>query len=188
MSKVLALLLLLATFACAISDKEIIQTGLNGLFEQNKLPQPTTIVTCIDDDTAHKLVLLAGDVFAKAAKGSPADLIALIKILKDFGSQIPKSVTDCLQDNQEILALGLKYGITPTTDESAIEKKIIAYMTLHYLQVHGWFVDLNNLWTSAKYYQVGYNGAGYLHKCLDSPQAANGDKDTIQQVLNGLFE
>ena len=42
------------------TDKEILQQGLNGLFEQNKLPDPTTIVPCIDDDTAHKIVVFIG--------------------------------------------------------------------------------------------------------------------------------
>ena len=44
------------------TDKEIIQQLLNGLFEQNKLPDPTTIVPCIDDATAHKIVVFAGQV------------------------------------------------------------------------------------------------------------------------------
>jgi carbon monoxide dehydrogenase subunit G len=190
MNKVVALLLVLVALTSALTDKEIIQTGLNGLFEQNQLPDPTTIVTCVDDDTAHKLVVFAGQVFAKAASGSPSDMIALIKLVKDFGSQIPKSVTDCLQNNKEALALGLKYGITPDTDESVIEKKIITYVTLHYLQVHGWFGDLNTLWTSGEYYKVGYNGAGYLHKVLGASTVMplNSDKDNLQQVLNGLFE
>ena len=68
---VLALVLLTQ----AITDKEIIQQALNGLFEENKLPDPTTIVPCIDDDTAHKIVVFGGEVLEKAAKGSPKDLI-----------------------------------------------------------------------------------------------------------------
>ena len=60
-----------------LTNKEIIQQGLNGLFEQNKLPDPTTIVPCIDEDTAGKIVKFIGDVLAKAAKGSISDLISL---------------------------------------------------------------------------------------------------------------
>lgn len=63
-------------------------------------------------------------------------------------------------------AFGLKYNIDDSTDTAALEKKIIAYATLHYLQVHKWFGDLNNLWVGGKYYQVGYDGAGYLHTVL----------------------
>jgi hypothetical protein len=35
--------------------------------------------------------------------------------------------------------LGVKYGIDDTTDTSALEKKVIAYVTLHYLSVHKFF-------------------------------------------------
>jgi hypothetical protein len=44
----------------AITDKDIIQSTLNGLFKQNGLPNPTTIVPCFDDATAHKVVLFVG--------------------------------------------------------------------------------------------------------------------------------
>jgi len=81
------------------TDKEIIQQGLNGLFEQNKLADPTTIVPCIDDTTAHKIVVFIGDVLEKAAKGSVSDLIALKSLIEDFGNQIPQSVKDCLDGN-----------------------------------------------------------------------------------------
>jgi len=54
------LLAILTISAFSLTDKEIIQQTLNGLFEQNKLPDPKTIVPCIDDDTAHKIVVFAG--------------------------------------------------------------------------------------------------------------------------------
>ena len=73
------------------SDKEIIQLTLNGGFEQNKLPDPTTIVPCIDDDTAHKIVVFAGVILDKAAKGSASDIPAVIQLIKDFLSQIPQA-------------------------------------------------------------------------------------------------
>ena len=69
-----------------ITDKEIIQQGLNGLFEENKLPDPTTIVPCLDDNTAHKIVVFAGEVLEKAAKGSVSDLLQLKKLIQDFGN------------------------------------------------------------------------------------------------------
>jgi len=106
---------------------------LNGLFEENKLPDPTTIVPCIDDTTAHKIVLFVGEVLEKAAKGSIADLVKLVDLINNFGDQIPKSVKDCLHGNKEFESLGFKYGIKDDTDKSAIEKKVIAYVTLHYL-------------------------------------------------------
>ena len=83
-----------------MTNKEIIQQGLNGLFEQNKLPDPTTIVPCIDEDTAGKIVVFAGDILEKAAKGSISDLISLVSLIKGFGDQIPQSVKDCLDGNK----------------------------------------------------------------------------------------
>jgi len=148
------------------TDKEIIQQALNGLFEQNKLADPTTIVPCIDDATAHKIVLFIGEILEKAAKGSVTDLVQLVNLIKSFGDQIPQSVKDCLDGNAEFKNLGLKYGITDTTDSSVIEKKVIAFVTLHYLEVHKWLGDLNTNWKAGKFYQVGNDAAMYGHKVL----------------------
>ena len=60
MRKILVLLFALLVLAQTATDKEILQQALNGLFEENKLPDPTTIVPCIDDATAHKIVVFAG--------------------------------------------------------------------------------------------------------------------------------
>lgn len=75
---------------------------------------------CIDDDTAHKIVVFAGQLLAKAASGSISDLISLVDMIKKFGDQIPQSVKDCLDGNAELVALGAKYGITPGSDPSVI--------------------------------------------------------------------
>jgi hypothetical protein len=172
----------------AITDKETIQQTLNGLFEQNKLPDPTTIVPCIDDDTASKIVAFGGQVLDKAAKGSITDLVQLVSLIKGFGDQIPQSVKDCLDGNAEFKALGVKYGIDDTTDPSVIEKKVITYVTLHYLEVHKWLGDLNTAWKAGKFYQVGFDGAGYGHKVLGVAMPEATDKEILQQALNGLFE
>lgn len=75
---------------------------------------------CIDDDTAHKIVVFAGQILEKAAKGSVSDILSIINLIKDFGNQIPQSVKDCLDGNAEFKALGLKYGIDDSTDPSVI--------------------------------------------------------------------
>ena len=108
-----------------MSDKDTIQQLLNGLFEQNKLKDPTTIVPCLDDATAHKIVIFIGDVLEKAAKGSPSDINKLVQEIKDFGDQIPQSVKDCLDGNEEFKELGKKYGIDDSSNSSAIEKKVL---------------------------------------------------------------
>ena len=87
-------------------------------------------------------------------------------MIKDFGNQIPKPVKDCLDGNEEFKALGLKYGIDDSTDTSALEKKVISYVTLHYITVHKWLGSLNDNWKAGKYYQVGFDAAGYGHTIL----------------------
>lgn len=91
-------------------------------------------------------------------------------IIKKFGDSIPQSVKDCLDGNAEFEALGLKYGIKPDSDSSAIEKKIIEYVTLHYLTVHKWLGDLDSLWESGKFYQTGFDAAKYGHVVLGSTE------------------
>ena len=164
--KHIILLTILCVSVLSLTDKEIIQTTLNGLFEQNKLADPKTILPCIDDDTAHKIVVFMGTLLDKAAKGSISDLLSLKTLIEQFGDQIPDSVKKCLDGNAEFTTLGLKYGIDNNTDTSALEKKIIAYVTLHYLTVHKWLGSLNDNWKAAKYYQVGFDAATYGHTVL----------------------
>jgi len=99
MAKNILILALLLVAAFSLTDKDILQQTLNGLFEQNKLADPKTIVPCFDDDTAHKTVLFIGTLLDKAAKGSISDLISLKDLIDQFGKQIPDSVKNCLNDN-----------------------------------------------------------------------------------------
>lgn len=62
MSKILAIFTLLLVSSMCLTNKEILQQGLNGLFTQNKLKEPTTIVPCIDEGTAKKIVDFIGVV------------------------------------------------------------------------------------------------------------------------------
>ncbi len=87
-------------------------------------------------------------------------------------NEIPQSEQDCINNSPETLAFLAKYGIDAKTDPSTIEKKLIAYATLHYLEVHKWMGGLNDDWKAAKYYKVGNDGAGYLHKALGITPAA----------------
>ena len=111
----------------------------------------------------------------------------MISLIKGFGDQIPQSVKDCLDGNTEFETLGKKYGIDNNTDESVIEKKVIAYVTLHYLEVHKWLGDLNNAWKAGKFYQVGFDGAGYGHKILGLTTPNPSDKEILQAGLDGIM-
>ena len=75
-----------------------------------------------------------------------------------------------MSGNAELTALGYKYGITPTTPSGEIEKKIIGYVTLHYLTVHGWLGKLNDEWKAGKSYQTGFDAATYGHTILGLTQ------------------
>ena len=75
--------------------------------------------------------------------------------------------------------MGLKYGIDNSTDTSALEKKIIAYVTLHYLTVHKWFGTLNDECKGGKYYQTGFDGATYAHNVLQITK-----KSQLPQLTN----
>lgn len=189
MNKVILLFSLLVLSTLSLTDKEILQQTLNGAFEENKLPDPTTIVSCLDDDTAHKVVVFAGQILDKAAKGSVSDLISIAQMIKDFGDQIPQSAKDCLNGNEEFKALGLKYGINDDTNSTEIEKKVITYVTLHYLTVHKWLQSLDSQWKSGKYYQVGFDLATDAHTILGtSSEPEITDKEILQQTVNGVFE
>jgi hypothetical protein len=152
-----------------LTDKEILQELLNCAFEENKLPDPTTIVPCFDDDSAHKTVVFIGELLDKAAHGSVQDLINLKDLVQKFSDSLPQSVKDCLNGNEEVKNLGKKYGIDDTTESSKIEKEVIEYLTLHYLTVHGWLGQWDKDWKGGKYCEVGHEIADDAHKVLKMP-------------------
>ena len=47
-----------------------------------------------------------------------------------------------------------------------IEKKVLTYVTLHFLEVHKQVCDLNDMYKAGKYYDVGKVGGAYAHKIL----------------------
>ena len=128
---------------------------------------------CFDDKTAHDTVVFVTDTLSKAAKSSISDLISLLSDLNKFINNLDPKVQACLINNKQLLAFELKYGITPDTDPATIEKKLATYATLHYFTVHKWLVSLNDLWVGGKYYQVGFDTAGYLHIMLDLSEIKN---------------
>lgn len=77
MAKNIFLLTILCVALVSATDKDTLQSLMNGLFEQNKLPDPKTIVPCFDDKTAHDTVVFIGTLLDKAAKGSLSDLLSL---------------------------------------------------------------------------------------------------------------
>jgi hypothetical protein len=95
-----------------------------------------------------------------------------------------------LNGNAEFETLGKKYGVDNTTDTSALEKKIITYVTLHYLTVHKWLGSLNDNWKAAKFYQVGFDAASYGHTVLGLGEEQSFEIPTfeIQKSKNRFFK
>lgn len=180
-------LLAFVGLALALADKQILQQGLNGISEQNKLKDPTIIVDCGDDATAHKIVAFIGEALDKGAKGSVTDIIQLITMVKEFVASLPPATIDCVANNPETQQLIHAYHLEGM-DQAAVEKKIAAYVTLHYLTVHKWVVDCDYAWNAQKYYETGFKGAGYIHNIFGLAIPELTDKEIIQQFLNGLFE
>lgn len=158
-------LILLAACVFSLTDKEKLQETFNGFFEQNKLPHPTTIVPCIDDASAAKIVKFVGEVLDKASRGSLNDLLSLPDLIKKFGDSLDPHVKECLDGNTEVAALGPKYN-PKNKSEDQIKKEVITYVTLHYLTVHKWLGELDDLWHKNSFFQVGFKAATYGHNVL----------------------
>ncbi len=63
---------------------------LGGLFEQNYLRNPSTIMPCMDEYTAADMVAFIGDTLNKLAKGSINDFIACYNKTKDYHNTLPQ--------------------------------------------------------------------------------------------------
>lgn len=109
---------------------------MNGGFEENKLSDPSSIVACLDDDTAHVAVFFIGTVFDKAANGGLSDIPVVLKLIRDFLDSIPDEAQNCLSKNKELWEVGHVYGIDSADDLTNAEKKMLAYGTLHFIEVH----------------------------------------------------
>ena len=99
----------------------------------------------------------------KLALGSTSDVMAALKEIRTFPTQLPPSVTDCLNQNDELWTLGPIYGINKTSDVQKIESNFTVYLTLHYFNVHKWFGILNTSWKAGDFEKSGYFAANYSH-------------------------
>ena len=56
MAKLLLLVTLLVATSLSMPNQEILQKTLNGIFIQNHLSEPTTVIPCIDEGSAKIIV------------------------------------------------------------------------------------------------------------------------------------
>ena len=87
----------------------------------------------------------------KLANGSINDFLEVPQDITDLSNQIPDNEKQCVQRNPEIKILASEYGIDEHTDLHSLGLKIFAYITLHFLTVHTWFIDLNKSCESESY-------------------------------------
>lgn len=92
-------------------------------------------------------------------------------MIKKFGNDLDPAVGKCLDGNAELTSLSDAYNLTDA-DSSAVEKRVIAYVTLHYLTVHKWLGDMDSNWHAAKYYQVGWSAGEHGHTVLGFSEPA----------------
>lgn len=62
-----------------MTDVEVIQQVLEGIFSENKMEGPFMIKYCFNDKIAHSTVTFLADSLEKAARGSAKDLVSLIQ-------------------------------------------------------------------------------------------------------------
>ena len=99
MRKILTLVLILLVTINTQDYRDALQQQLNGLFEANSLPHPTTIDKCYDDDTAKSMFDFQTDFWAKGAKGSAVDIANLAAASLAFIAKLPDSTKKCLVSN-----------------------------------------------------------------------------------------
>ena len=64
--------------ALGLSNQDILQQAFNGIFSQNWLPHPTTVMSCIDEASGKKIVNFTGTSLQKLATGSTTDIFNTI--------------------------------------------------------------------------------------------------------------
>ena len=93
---------------------------MKAAFEANGLPEPTTVYACGDDAVNIQIFNFVGPFLHKLANAGLTDYSKLITEVTDFVDTLPVDFKACLSDNQELAALGLKYGIDANTDSAAL--------------------------------------------------------------------
>ena len=164
MSKAVITFVFLVVSAASLSNQDILQQALNGVFSQNWLPNPTAAIDCIDETTSKQIVDFIDASLEKLAKGSISDILPVLKRISTYTDELPPQVTDCLYEDDELWTLGPKYGISKSTDVGQLEKVFMSYFYLHYLALHKYFGILNTEWKATKYFQSGLDAATYAHE------------------------
>ena len=102
MSKAVITFVFLVVSAASLSNQDILQQALNGVFSQNWLPNPTATIDCIDETTSKQIVDFIDASLEKLAKGSISDILPVLKRISTYTDELPPQVTDCLYEDDEL--------------------------------------------------------------------------------------
>jgi len=88
--------------------------------------------------------------------------------------------------NEELRVLGKAYGIDETTDMSALEKKVLSFVTLHFIKVKGWIKSAESDWNTKKNYEkVGRDAATWVHEVLGN--SLTDENKIAERIANEAF-
>jgi phosphoglycerate dehydrogenase-like enzyme len=166
-------------------DRDTLQQLFNGFFEQAGLADPTTVVQCFDDSSATLTVQTLGTILTAAAKN---DINGATNAAKNYMSQLPQPVQDCMKNNAEIQNALTAYHLTGLTPQE-IQQKVEKYALTHIFALHKAAVQANNDFQAGNYNQVGHEAGAILQAIFGNGMRVYGDdRDTLQQLFNGFFE
>lgn len=158
----------------SLTDREVCQQVVNGIFAQNNLAAPRTLLGCFSDPSLSTVVKTLGTVLNKAAAGTLLDLWSLSSSLKSLDG-FTATERSCALQNAELRGLLPLYGLDPSAiNPAAARKKLTSYVMFNYPSFNSLVRDCNTAWNVGKRYDTGYKAADFLHRILGTKAAKAG--------------
>jgi len=117
---------------------------LNGFYNGIGLPNPSTIMPCVDDKSAAEIHAFAPKILHEACHLSLSNIQKIIDEVQKFIDGLDPAVGKCLDGNAEVNALVKKLGNIDTA-------KVIAYVTSHFFAVRKSICGLESDWNDKKF-------------------------------------
>jgi len=133
-----------------------------GFWENAKLPQPTTPITCFELDTADVTVKLIGQLALDLANDEFLDFNHSVD---KFKTQIPQSVLECFFNDSQVAIIEKAYGVTNMT-VPMIEGRLANFALNHYADFHNTSVEINQNFQMKKYQKTGEYYGKLLRKVM----------------------
>ena len=164
----------------------VIQQVFNGFWEGASLSDPTTPVTCFDQNSAQLTVTFMGNVLQQLAN---SDVTGAKTSVDNYVNQLPQPVKDCLGADAQVQQVLQAYHIAGTPAAS-VEADIVKFFIEHIFQLHKDAVTANNNFQNGKYSAVGQEGSVLAKEIFGSGNSSQDGpaEDTLQLYFNGFFE